>query len=68
MEEVLIALSISAATNVTVDLAMSKLPLLANCEAHSSHMLIANDDDVFRKLGINLTCEPLFPTKDLYYN
>ncbi|MFZ2539963.1 MAG: DUF1846 domain-containing protein [Oscillospiraceae bacterium] len=67
MEEVLIALSISAATNVTVDLAMSKLPLLANCEAHSSHMLIQNDDDVFRKLGINLTCEPLFPTKDLYF-
>lgn len=67
MEEVLIALSISAATNVTVDFAMSKLSLLANCEAHSSHMLIQNDDDVFRKLGINLTCEPLFPTKDLYY-
>lgn len=68
MEEVLIALSISASTNVTVELAMSKLPLLENCEAHSSHMLIKNDDDVFRKLGVNLTCEPLFPTKDLYYN
>lgn len=67
MEEILIALSISAATNVTVELAMSKLPLLANCEAHSSHMVIQSDDDVFRRLGINLTCEPLFPTKDLYY-
>lgn len=67
MEEVLIALSISAATNVTVEYAMSKLPLLAGCEVHSSHLVIQNDDDVFRKLGLNLTCEPLFPTKDLFY-
>lgn len=67
MEEVLIALSISAGTNVTVEYAMSKLPLLASCEAHSSHMVVQNDDDVFRKLGMNLTCEPHFPTKDLFY-
>lgn len=67
MEEVLIALSISAATNTTVLFAMSKLPQLAMCEAHSSHMVIQNDEETFRKLGINLTCEPLFPTKNLFY-
>lgn len=67
MEEVLIALSISAATNVTVELAMSKLPLLKGCEAHSSHMVVENGDNVFRRLGINLTCNPRFPNNDLFY-
>lgn len=67
MEEVLIALSISASVRSVVKQAMDKLSELANCEAHSSHMVAQYDDDVFRKLGINLTCEPKFPTKDLYY-
>lgn len=67
MEEVLIALSISASTNETVKKAMDKLSELNNCEAHASHMVIQSDDDVYRKLGINLTCEPRFPTKDLYF-
>lgn len=67
MEEVMIALAISGNTNEVVAFAMSKLPELRGCEAHSSHMVIQNDDDVFRRLGFNLTCEPTFPTKDLYY-
>lgn len=67
MEEVLIALSISASKNETVKRAMDMLSELKNCEAHSSHMVIQNDEDVFRKLGINLTCDAKFPTKDLYY-
>jgi uncharacterized protein (UPF0371 family) len=67
MEEVLIALSITASTNEIAKKAMDKLKELENCEAHSSHMVIQNDEDVFRKLGINLTCDAKFPTKDLYY-
>lgn len=67
VEEVLIALSISASTNVTVQYAMSKLPLLANCEAHSTHIMKSKDEDIFRKLSINLTSEPEFPTDDLFY-
>ncbi len=67
MEEVLIALSISASTNTDFKCAMDKLSELQNCEAHSSHMVVQSDEEVFRKLGINLTCEPQFPTKDLYY-
>ncbi|MEG2429008.1 MAG: DUF1846 domain-containing protein [Oscillospiraceae bacterium] len=67
IEEVLIALSISASESETVKKAMDFLPKLAGCEAHCSHMVIQSDDDVFHKLEINLTCEPQFPTKDLYY-
>lgn len=67
MEEVLIALSISASTNSVIKKAMDRLSELKGCEAHSSHIITQTDDDVFRKLGINLTCDPKFPTKDLYY-
>jgi len=67
MEEVMIALAISGTTSEVVTFAMQKLPELRGCEAHSSHIVMQSDDDVFRRLGINLTCEPLFPTKDLYY-
>lgn len=67
MEEVLIALSISASTNDIVKNALGKLPEIINCEAHSSHMVTQSDDEIFRKLGINLTCEPQYPSKDLYY-
>src|SRR5665647_324869 len=67
LEEILIALSLSAAINPTAQLAMTKLVHLRNCEAHSSNILSKADEGVFRRLGINLTCEPEFPTKDLYF-
>ncbi|MEG1027285.1 MAG: DUF1846 domain-containing protein [Oscillospiraceae bacterium] len=67
MEEVLIALSICACTSDIVKCALAKLPELCGCEAHSSHMVSQSDSDVFRKLGINLTCEPEYPTNDLFF-
>ncbi|MCL2487785.1 MAG: DUF1846 domain-containing protein [Oscillospiraceae bacterium] len=67
LEEVLIALSISAPTNPIVAKTMSMLPLLKNCEAHSSVILPRTEEAIFRKCGVNLTCEPEFPTKELYY-
>ena len=57
-DEVLIALSISAATNPTAELAMEQLSKLRGCEVHSSVILSQVDERVFRRLGINLTCEP----------
>ena len=67
LEEILIALSISAATNPTAELAMSKLNELQGCEAHSSNMLTPTDEKIFTKLHINMTCEPEFPSKELYF-
>ena len=67
LEEVLQALSISAAFNPTAQLAMGKLTELKGCELHSSDIIAQNDANTFRKLGINFTCEPEFPTKDLYF-
>ena len=66
-DEVLIALSISAATSETAEIAMQQIEKLKGCEAHSSVILSQVDDSVFRKLGINLTCEPAYQTKKLYH-
>ena len=67
LEEVLQALSISATFNPTAQFAMEKLPELRGCELHSSDLMAQNDANTFRKLGINFTCEPEYPTKDLYF-
>ena len=67
MDEVLIALSISAATNPTAEVAMRQLDKLRGCEAHSTVILSGVDISTFRKLGINVTCEPKYQTKKLYH-
>ena len=62
-DEVLIALSICAATNPTAELAMEQLNKLRDCEVHSSVILSSVDEKVFRRLGVNITCEPIYETK-----
>ncbi len=59
-DELLIALSICAATDPTANLAMEQLGRLRGCEAHSSVILSSIDEKIFRRLGINLTCEPCY--------
>lgn len=62
-DEALIALSICALTDEKARLAMSKLSELRGCEAHSSVILSPVDEKVFKRLGINLTCEPIYQKK-----
>ena len=59
-DEVLIALSISAATDPAAEQAMEQLSKLRGCEVHSSVILSAVDEKVFKRLGVNLTCQPRF--------
>ena len=66
-DEILIALSICAATNPTAALAMQQLSKLRGCEAHASVILSRVDENVYHKLGVNLTCEPKYQTKKLYH-
>lgn len=66
-DEVLIALSICAATNPTAELALAQLPKLRGCEAHSTVLLSQVDENMFRRLGVNLTCEPQYQTNKLYH-
>ena len=67
LSEVLIALSICAATSPVAQLAMSYLSHLSGCEAHSTNILNAADSATIMQLGINMTSEDEFPSKDLYY-
>jgi Uncharacterized protein conserved in bacteria len=67
-EEILIALSICAVTNPTAQVAMEKLVMLKGCQAHATTILSRNDEQIFRKLGIDVTSDPEYPTESLYYN
>ena len=68
LEEVLIALSISAAFNPIAQVALDHLSDLRNCESHSTVMLNANNENTLRSLGIEVTCDPEFSTSSLFYN
>ena len=59
-DETLIALSISAATNPTAEYAMEQLSKLRGCDVHSSVILSSVDEKTFKRLGVNLTCEPRY--------
>lgn len=67
VDEVLIALSIAATTNPISHTAFIQLSKLRGAQAHSSVILSDVDTNVFRKLGIHLTCEPHYQTKKLYH-
>jgi uncharacterized protein (UPF0371 family) len=67
-EEILIALSICAATNPTAQVAMEKLSMLKGCQAHSTTILSIGDEQTFIKLGIDVTSDSEYPTDSLYYN
>lgn len=67
LEEVLNALSICAATDPSARKCLSKLQKLRGCDAHSSHFLSKSDENTLKKLDINITCSPEFPSDDLYY-
>jgi uncharacterized protein (UPF0371 family) len=66
LEETLIALSISAATNPTSQHALKKLKELKGCEVHMTHIPTPGDEAGLKRLGVNLTSEPNFSTKNLF--
>ena len=66
-DEVLIALSVCATSDNNAELAMQQLENLRDCEVHSTVILSAVDEGVFRKLGMHLTSEPVYETKKLYH-
>lgn len=67
LEEVLICLSISAITNPTVEMALEKLKELENCEMHLTHIPSPGDEEGLRALRLNMTIEPNFSTRELFY-
>ena len=66
IDEILIALSMSAATSDAARLALEQIPNLRRCQAHTSVMLSDVDVISFRKLGVELTCEAKAEKKKEY--
>jgi uncharacterized protein (UPF0371 family) len=66
LEEALIALSIGATANPAAQLAIEKLKNLQNCEIHMTHIPTPGDEAGLRRLGVNLTTDPNFSSKDLF--
>ena len=66
-DEILIALSVCANSDKNAALAMEQLPKLKNTEVHSTVILSQTDVSTFKKLGVNLTCAPVYQTKKLYH-
>ena len=61
-------LSVSAAEDPNARKAMDCLPQLQNLDAHCSVMLAPVDLDIFRRLRINMTCEPRYQdSKRIFY-
>ncbi|MBN2381604.1 DUF1846 family protein [bacterium] len=67
VEEVLIALSMSAATNPTSDLCLKKLKFLKGCDIHTTHMIGKGDANGLRKLNLYLTTDALPTSRGFYY-
>ena len=65
--EVLIALAICAATDANAKAAFDQLERLNGCEVHSSVILSHVDEDLFKHLGMNITCDPVYQSNKLYH-
>lgn len=66
-DEILIALSMCAATDQNAQIALDQLPKLKGCQAHTSVMLSSVDIKTFSKLGVDLTSEPTYEHKKIYH-
>ncbi len=66
-EEILSALTISATTNPSAEVALSKLPGLRGCQAHCTAILSDSDEQTLKALGIDVTCDPEYITNNLYF-
>lgn len=64
-DEVLIALSTCAATDDNARIALEQLPKLRGCQVHTTVMLSNVDKNIFKKLGIDVTCEPVQEDKKI---
>ena len=67
-DEILIALSSSAAQNPTAAAALKQLSHLKGCDMHSTVILSSVDMDTVKKLGMYLTCEPAYEEADRMYH
>lgn len=66
VDDILVALSICSAKNEKAKKALAKLTELKNCDAHSTYILPSSEENTLKKLGINVTCDPVFASNNLF--
>lgn len=66
LDDVMVALSICSATNKKAKLAMDQIEKLRGCNAHCTYIMPAAEEQTLKKLGINITCEPVFLNSHLF--
>lgn len=66
LKDILLALSVSATTNNKAHKALMALKSLQGCQAHSTYILSQSDEETIKKLGIQVTSEPVFPNNNLF--
>jgi len=66
LEEALIVLSVSSTTNPAAQIALEKLKELRDCEVHMTHIPTPGDEAGLRRLGVRLTSDPSFSSKNLF--
>ena len=66
-DEILIALSMNAASDPNAAHALEQLKKLRGCQVHTSVMLSEVDIRIMNKLGLQLTSEPRYENKKIYH-
>ena len=66
VNDVLTALAISANSNEKAKKTLNSIFKLANCEAHATYILSPAEEQALRRIGINITCEPVFLNNNLF--
>ena len=66
VDDILVAISICSAKNEKAKKALEKLTELKNCDAHSTYILPSSEENTLKKLGINVTCDPVFASNNLF--
>ena len=66
-DEVLLALAISGLTNPLAAMVQAQLKNLKGCDAHFSVIISEEDVKLYKRLGINVSCEPKYEIKKLYH-
>ncbi len=67
LDETLVAISISATMNSDAEKAMDAMKELAGCEMHITHIPTSGDEAGLKRLGVNLTSDPNFSAKNLFF-
>lgn len=67
-DEALIALSVSASVNSMAELALDRLPRLRGCQAHFTAIPSHADEKTLRKLGLQVTCDAVYPSDEMYFD